>query len=293
MKLVTYSTATQGPAVGLLQGSSVVTMEPVLARLIGPRCSMTQLLQWLGQAPGRSSQLQALLQADEELARIDLQDVQLEAPVPRPGKIVAIGRNYADHAKETGVKPFEKPRIVSKFGSSVARPGAAAVRPEGIMKLDFEVELAVVMGRGAKRVSRDEALGHVAGYTILNDLSARELQFDVNPAQTTFAKSMDGFCPMGPYLLTADELPDPQDLELNLWLNGELMQHGHTRDMLFPVAYLIEYISQYVTLEPGDVIATGTPAGIGAFRAPPLWLQPGDQLKLSITHLGTLVHGIA
>jgi len=191
------------------------------------------------------------------------------------------------------VQPFEKPRIISKFGSSVSGPGSLTVRPEGIVKLDFEVELAVVMGRSAKRVRRENALDFVAGYTILNDVSARELQFDINPAQTTFAKSMDGFCPMGPYLLTADELPDPQDLEVSLWLNGERMQHGHTRDMLFPVAVLIEYVTQYVTLEPGDVLATGTPAGIGAFRTPPLWLKPGDQLKLNITHLGTLTHGIA
>jgi 2-keto-4-pentenoate hydratase/2-oxohepta-3-ene-1,7-dioic acid hydratase in catechol pathway len=293
MKLVTYSTAAERQAVGLLQDHSVVQLEPVLTRLIQPRCTMVELLQWLGQSPGRAAELQALAQADKGLARIDLQDLQLEAPVPHPGKIVAIGRNYADHAKETGVKPFEKPRIVSKFGSSVARPGSMTVRPEGIVKLDFEIELAVVMGRSAKQVRRADALSFVAGYTILNDVSARELQFDVTPAQTTFAKSMDGFCPMGPYLLTADELPDPQDVELNLWRNGELMQHGHTRDMLFPVAYLIEYISQYVTLEPGDVIATGTPAGIGAFRTPPVWLKPGDELKLAITHLGALVHGIA
>jgi len=293
MKLMSYSTPTEQKAVGLLQDNGVVALWPVLAKQIGPRFSMTDLLQWLIEQPGRAAELQALARAGKGRRPIALNKLQIEAPVPHPGKIVAIGRNYADHAKETGVQPFEKPRIVSKFGSSVARPGSMTVRPQGIVKLDFEVELAVVIGRSAKRVSRADALKHVAGYTILNDVSARELQFDVNPAQTTFAKSMDGFCPMGPYLLTADELPNPQDLELNLWLNGERMQHGHTRDMLFPVDVLIEYISQYVTLEPGDVIATGTPAGIGAFRTPPVWLKPGDQLQLTITHLGELVHGIA
>jgi 2-keto-4-pentenoate hydratase/2-oxohepta-3-ene-1,7-dioic acid hydratase in catechol pathway len=264
-----------------------------MSKQLGARFTMVDLLKWLGEKPAHLRELQALVAAASVADFRPLAQLQLEAPVPRPGKIVAVGRNYADHAKETGVQPFEKPRIVSKFGSSVARPGSLTARPVGIAKLDFEVELAVVMGRSAKGVRRAEALDFVAGYTILNDVSAREFQFDVSPAQTTFAKSMDGFCPMGPYLLTADELPKPQDLELNLWLNGELMQHGHTRDMLFPVDYLIEYISQYVTLEPGDVIATGTPAGIGAFRTPPLWLQPGDQLQLAITHLGTLVHGIA
>jgi 2-keto-4-pentenoate hydratase/2-oxohepta-3-ene-1,7-dioic acid hydratase in catechol pathway len=290
---VTYSTPAEPMAVGWLQEDEVLPLWPVLSKQIGPRFSMTDLVRWLCEKPGRAAELRALAQTAQAPERVALTSLQLEAPIPHPGKIVAIGRNYADHAKETGVQPFEKPRIVSKFGSSVTRPGSVTVRPAGIVKLDFEVELAVVMGRSAKRVSRAEALQYVAGYTILNDVSARELQFDINPAQTTFAKSMDGFCPMGPYLLTADELPDPQTLEVKLWLNGEIMQHGHTHDMLFPVDVLIEYISQYVTLEPGDVIATGTPAGIGAFRTPPLWLKPGDQLKLAVTHLGELVHGIA
>lgn len=293
MKLVTCSTETGQGVVGVLHDERVLDLQHLLSKQIGPRFTMVDLLKWLGEQPGHLRELQALVAAAGPADFRALSELQLEAPVPRPGKIVAIGRNYADHAKETGVQPFEKPRIVSKFGSSVASPGSLTVRPQGIAKLDFEVELAVVMGRSATRVRRAEALDFVAGYTILNDVSAREFQFDVSPAQTTFAKSMDGFCPMGPYLLTADELPNPQDLEVRLWLNGELMQHGHTRDMLFPVDYLIEYISQYVTLEPGDVIATGTPAGIGAFRKPPVWLQPGDQLQLAITHLGTLVHGIA
>jgi len=159
--------------------------------------------------------------------------------------------------------------------------------------LDFEIELAVVIGKTAKNVPKEKALEYIAGYTILNDISAREFQFDISPPQTTFAKSMDGFCPLGPYLLTNDELKDPQDLELNLWLNGELMQNGNTKDMLFPVNYQIEYISSFTTLEPGDIIATGTPAGIGAFRKPPVWLKSGDKLELSITNLGTLSNTIS
>jgi 2-keto-4-pentenoate hydratase/2-oxohepta-3-ene-1,7-dioic acid hydratase in catechol pathway len=293
MKLVTCSTKSEQDVVGLLQDDRVLDLQRLLSKQIGARFTMVDLLKWLGEQAGRVRELQTLAASALPSDFRPLAQLQLEAPVPRPGKIVAVGRNYADHAKETGVQPFEKPRIVSKFGSSVARPGSLTIRPEGITKLDFEVELAVVMGRSAKHVRREQALDFVAGYTILNDVSAREFQFDVSPAQTTFAKSMDGFCPMGPYLLTSDELPNPQDLELTLWLNGERMQHGHTRDMLFPVDYLIEYISQYVTLEPGDIIATGTPAGIGAFRTPPLWLKPGDQLQLTITHLGTLTHGIA
>ena len=224
---------------------------------------------------------------------VPLADVELLAPVPRPGKVVGIGRNYADHAKETGVAPFEQPRLIFKQPSSVCGPGSRVRRPDGVGKLDFEVELAVVIGSFAQRVSQADALAHVAGYTVLDDISARDFQFDVNPAQTTFAKSMDGFCPMGPWLVTRDEIDDPQALQLSCHVNGQPMQHANTADMLFPVARLIEYISHFMTLEPGDVIATGTPAGIGAFRKPPLWLQPGDRIRMEISRIGLLEHQIA
>jgi 2,4-didehydro-3-deoxy-L-rhamnonate hydrolase len=221
-----------------------------------------------------------------------LSDIQLLAPIPQPGKIIAIGRNYADHAAETGVQPFEQPRIIAKLPSSVVGPGSIVQRPEDVAKLDYEIELGVVIGRRTKRVPRDEALHAVAGYTILNDLSAREFQFDVTPAQTTFAKSMDGFCPMGPWIVTADEIPDPQNLRLKLQVNGESLQDGNTHDMIFDVATVMEYISRFITLEPGDVIATGTPAGVGAFRKPPRWLQSGDRLRLEIQAIGVLEHAI-
>ncbi|MCD0504497.1 fumarylacetoacetate hydrolase family protein, partial [Bordetella petrii] len=222
-----------------------------------------------------------------------LEYVDLLAPVPRPGKIVAVGRNYADHAKETGVDPFEQPRIVSKLPSSVCAPGCAVPRPAGVAKLDFEAELAVVIGRPARNVEQAGALDCVAGYTVLDDLSAREFQFDVSPAQTTFAKSMDGFAPMGPWLVTADEIADPQALTVRSWVNDELMQDASTADMLFPVAGLIAYVSRFMTLEPGDVLATGTPAGIGAFRDPPRYLQPGDRLRMEVSRVGVLEHAIA
>ncbi len=221
-----------------------------------------------------------------------LREGRLAAPVPRPGKIVAIGRNYADHAKETGVRPFERPRIISKLPSSVVGPGATVRRPDGVTKLDLEGELAVVIGEFASHVAPGQGLTAVAGYTILDDVSAREFQFDVSPAQTTFAKSMDSFCPMGPWLVTADEITHPQNLEIRSFLNGNQMQQGTTRDMLFPVGRIIEYVSQYMTLEPGDVIATGTPAGSGAFRDPPVWLQPGDRVRIEISCIGSLEHGI-
>ncbi|HMA31419.1 MAG TPA: fumarylacetoacetate hydrolase family protein [Casimicrobiaceae bacterium] len=290
MRLVSYRSGGR-TRVGAVVDGRVVDLEPVLRGL----------RTW-----GESSMLSLLRAGDRGLAAVAdqlagvrsgdahprLADVELLAPIPRPGKIVAVGRNYADHAAETGVKPFEAPRIIAKLSSSVTGPGSVVPRPEGVAKLDYEIELAAVIGSTARRVARADALANVAGYTILDDVSAREFQLDVSPPQTTFAKSMDGFCPMGPWLVTRDEIPDPQSLRLSTFVNGERVQEGNTRDMLVDVAGLIEYISRYMTLEPGDVVATGTPAGAGAFRKPPRYLAPGDRLRLEISTIGVLEHAI-
>ena len=278
-------------ALGAIKNDHIIPIDSYLSKLDLPTNSMVELLRKFESQPSIKDELIQFINSQIVGNPLDL--VQIMAPVLRPGKIVALGRNYADHAKETGMQPFEKPRIISKFPSSITGTNTAIFPPASIKKLDFEIELAVVIGKTAKNVPKEKALEYIAGYTILNDISAREFQFDISPPQTTFAKSMDGFCPLGPYLLTNDELKDPQDLELNLWLNGELMQNGNTKDMLFPVNYQIEYISSFTTLEPGDIIATGTPAGIGAFRKPPVWLKSGDKLELSITNLGTLSNTIS
>ena len=287
MKLVSYRHRSEDRA-GAVVAGRVVDLAPILQ---GGRDMLSLLragLDALAAAPAHAQRASGKNAAAYPL----LAEVELLAPVPRPPKIVAIGRNYADHAAETGMKALEAPRIIAKLPSAVTGPGSVVVRPEGIAKLDYECELAVVIGRKTKNIARADALSAVAGYTILDDVSAREFQFDVSPAQTTFAKSMDGFCPMGPWLVTRDEISDPQDLDLKTWVNDELVQDGSTRDMTFPVARLIEYLSHYMTLEPGDVIATGTPAGVGAFRKPPRWLQPGDRVKLEISRIGVLEHSI-
>ena len=291
MKLVTYKTSQGEMALGAIKNDHIIPIDSYLSKLDLPTNSMVELLRKFESQPSIKDELIQFINSQIVGNPLDL--VQIMAPVLRPGKIVALGRNYADHAKETGMQPFEKPRIISKFPSSITGTNTAIFPPASIKKLDFEIELAVVIGKTAKNVPKEKALEYIAGYTILNDISSREFQFDISPPQTTFAKSMDGFCPLGPYLLTNDELKDPQDLELNLWLNGELMQNGNTKDMLFPVNYQIEYISSFTTLEPGDIIATGTPAGIGAFRKPPVWLKSGDKLELSITNLGTLSNTIS
>lgn len=302
MKLLSYD-GPRGRQTGVLQGEKVIDITDLLAAMPlasavleslnarGIEPANGGLMRWLqAGGPAREALVPAI--RDRVASAADAaqlrESLTLRAPLARPGKIVAVGRNYADHAKETGVKPFEKPRIIAKLPSSVADPGATVARPEQVSKFDFEGELAVVMGSFATRVDEAHALDHVAGYALLNDLSAREFQFDISPAQTTFAKSMDGFCPLGPVLVTVDAIPDPQALRLRTRVNDLVVQDATTADMLFPVRVLISYISQFMTLEPGDVIATGTPAGIGAFRTPPVWLAAGDRIDISIDEIGTL-----
>jgi len=300
MKLLAFDLAGRRHT-GVVDGESVVDVTDLVQQLPmdtaalyarGIEPATTGLMRW-AQA-GAAARLGMAAQVHQRLAapqtaRLPQAGLQLLAPIARPGKIVGVGRNYADHAKETGVAPFEKPRIIFKMPSSVTAPGAAVAKPALVHKFDFEGELAVVLGSFAHQVSAEQALSHVAGYTLLNDLSAREFQFDITPPQTTFAKSMDGFCPLGPSLVTSDEIANPQALQLSTRVNGQLMQSASTADMLFPVATLIAYLSQYMTLEPGDVLATGTPAGIGAFRMPPLWLSAQDRVEVSMAQIGTLV----
>jgi 2-keto-4-pentenoate hydratase/2-oxohepta-3-ene-1,7-dioic acid hydratase in catechol pathway len=212
---------------------------------------------------------------------------ELLAPVPRPGKVVAIGRNYRDHTAEEGVDAPRDPLIFAKWPSSVVGPDAD-VRwdPSLTQQVDYEAELAVVIGRTARRVAEADALDHVLGYTCLNDVSARDLQF--GDGQWTRGKSLDTFCPMGPALVTADEIPDPQALAIECLVNGRVMQRANTADMYFGVAAIISHCSWAFTLEPGDVIATGTPGGVGIFRDPPVLLADGDVVTVAIEGIGRL-----
>lgn len=212
---------------------------------------------------------------------------ELAAPVPRPGKIVAIGRNYREHAEEGGRQVSAEPIIFAKYPTSVVGPDAVVSwRASLTAKVDYEAELAVVIGRRAREVQEAEALDFVLGYTCLNDVSARDLQF--GDGQYTRGKSLDTFCPMGPQLVTADEIPDPQRLGIRCIVNGEVRQSSTTSMMVFPVAALIAFASRAFTLEPGDVIATGTPSGVGHFADPPRYLADGDEMVVEIDGIGEL-----
>jgi 2-keto-4-pentenoate hydratase/2-oxohepta-3-ene-1,7-dioic acid hydratase in catechol pathway len=210
---------------------------------------------------------------------------RLGAPVGVVPKFLGIGLNYRDHAEETGMPIPEVPIVFAKASSCVSGPYDPVLAPKGFERMDFEVELAVVIGTRAKDVSQADALGFVAGYAICNDVSERSLQVG-GPGEWIKAKSHDSFGPLGPWLVTTDEIPDPQRLDLTLDLNGARMQTGSTATMIFGVAELVSYISKYMTLVPGDVITTGTPPGVGMARKPRVFLKPGDELRLTVSGLG-------
>jgi 2-keto-4-pentenoate hydratase/2-oxohepta-3-ene-1,7-dioic acid hydratase in catechol pathway len=210
---------------------------------------------------------------------------RLGSPIARIGKVVAIGLNYADHAAESGLKPPAEPIIFMKTTSSIVGPDDDVVIPRGSQKSDWEVELAVAIGRPARYVEEADAMKHVAGYLICNDVSERNYQTE-RGGQWDKGKGCDTFCPLGPWLVTSDEIPDPQALDLSLDVSGERMQTGTTRTMIFGVAHLVHYVSQFMSLQPGDIITTGTPPGVGMGKKPPRYLKPGDTMRLSVTGLG-------
>lgn len=219
------------------------------------------------------------------------EQVTLLAPIPRPGKIICVGHNYREHCVEQDAPIPDEPVIFAKFPSCVQNPNAVVIRPAVTREMDYEAEMGVVIGTRARGVSRDEALSVVGGYVNLNDVTSRDLQR--KDKQWIRAKSSDTYCPMGPWLVTPDEIPDPQKCQIQMRLNGNVMQHSNTGDMIFPIAVLIEYISKFTTLEPGDVIATGTPPGVGGHRTPPIFLKPGDEMEVEVEGCGVLRSTVA
>jgi 2-keto-4-pentenoate hydratase/2-oxohepta-3-ene-1,7-dioic acid hydratase in catechol pathway len=216
-----------------------------------------------------------------------LDELDLAPPVGRVGKLIAVGKNYLDHAAEEGVAAPVEPVLFTKFPSSMIGHGAAITwRAADVDQVDWEAELAVVIGRRCRDVAAADALDAVLGYTCLNDVSARGIQF--GDGQWVRGKSIDTFCPIGPWLVTADEVPDPQALRIRCIVNGETVQDATTAQMIHGVADLIAFCSRFMTLEPGDVIATGTPAGVGVFRDPPRFLDDGDEVVVEIDGIGRL-----
>ena len=264
MRLVTFqSEAGSTPQAGVLSGNQVIGLGKDMLAVIG-----------VGTLPAIAG------------PAYDLAAVKLLAPIPRPPKFICVGMNYRDHAREAGVDIPYIPTIFSKFSNVVIGPGAPIVLPKNSTRPDYEAEFAFVIGPGGRHIPAAGAMDHVFGYTIVNDVSARDHQ--TTTSQWLISKSFDTFAPMGPWIVTRDEISDPHVLDLTLEIGGQVLQHSNTRELVFGVPALIEYISSVVTLEPGDIVATGTPAGVGFARKPPRYLRAGEEVLIRIQGIGEL-----
>lgn len=250
--------------------------EHVSSVIGGGADAMDRVMRWIDNPPGGE--------------RLPVAGAKLAAPIPRPPKIVCIGLNYRDHAMESNLPIPETPTIFAKFPTAVIGPGAPIVLPKASTRPDYEAEFAVVIGKGGRHISEARWREHVFGYTILNDVSARD--FQMATSQWMIGKTFDTFAPIGPAIVTADEIEDPHNLAISLELSGDIMQRSNTCNLIFGVPKLIAYLSSVFTLEPGDVIATGTPAGVGFARTPPRYLKDGDEVRVRIEGLGELYNPV-
>ncbi|RGE22366.1 fumarylacetoacetate hydrolase family protein [Leucobacter sp. wl10] len=295
MKIVSYA-HDSGARGGVLVDDSVYDLEDLLdaadGAVFGSTASVREFLSLYGDRLGALSAEIVRLAGANARDRVGARsEVRLTAPLPDPAKVLCVGLNYRDHVAETGRALPEYPDIFPKFASTMIGPEDEIGGADITENLDFEGELAVVIGRSASRVGPDEALDHVAGFAVLNDITARDLQY--RGTQWLAGKSVDGSTPWGPAIVTLDEVGDPQSLELATRVNGVELQRSNTRHQIFRVADIVSYLSRFLTLSPGDVIATGTPQGIGAKRNPPIWLHPGDEIEIEIERVGVLSNRVA
>jgi 2-keto-4-pentenoate hydratase/2-oxohepta-3-ene-1,7-dioic acid hydratase in catechol pathway len=278
MRLVTYQTET-GPRVAGVREDGLVDLHEADSHL--PRC----IKALLAQGPEGLDRARAAVKTGATIPR---QSVNLLPPIPGPQKIICVGANYANHAKESGIRLPDEPILFSKFPTTVRADGDDIVLPSISSEVDYEAELVVVIGLGGRNIPREKAMEHVAAYACGNDVSARDWQLRKPGGQWLLGKSFDSFAPVGPELVTADEVPQPGNLDIQLRLNGQTMQHSNTKHFIFPIDVLIAYISRICTLVPGDLIFTGTPDGVGFARKPPVFLKPGDRVEVEIERLGVL-----
>jgi 2-keto-4-pentenoate hydratase/2-oxohepta-3-ene-1,7-dioic acid hydratase in catechol pathway len=315
MKLVTYESGKQA-RLGVVEGKWVVDVHAALGSITRSRISngkakaAVQAVRKAGPPPADVMDLlargerycRALGVITRELAEaltptkstkglfIPLASARLRAPISRPNKITCVGLNYADHAREQGIEPPAAPIFFLKSGNTICGPGDPIRLPPNSTQVDYEAEFAVVVGKSGRRIPEDKAREYIAGYTILHDVSARDLQF--SDKQWYRGKSCDTFAPTGPWIVTADEVPDPHNLRISLTLNGQTMQDSNTSNLIFKVPYLVSYLSQSLTWEVGDLISTGTPPGVGVFRKPPVFLKAGDSVSVTVERLGTLTNPV-
>jgi len=276
MRLVSFRSNGQSGA-GLLRDNLIFPLK---------NAGFSDAVSFIAAGEKEHKRAEGLLKTASSRKLLPLDSVRLTAPIPRPPKILCIGLNYRDHAKESKMEVPSVPTVFAKYASSVIGSGEPIVLSSATQKPDYEAEFAVVIGKRAKQIQRAKWKDCVFGYTIVNDVSARDVQLATS--QWTLGKSFDTFAPMGPYVTTADEVPDPHTLDIRLSIGGETLQHSNTRELIFGVPELIEYLSSMLTLEPGDIISTGTPAGVGLGRTPPRWLQAGEEVLIEIDKIGIL-----
>lgn len=279
MRLITFE-HNEATSIGALVGDEVVDLCAADETL--PACM-------IGFIAGGAASLEAAGKAVESGEhRLPTGDLTIKAPVSNPEKVLCVGLNYADHAKESGMEPPPEPVMFSKFTSAIIGPGETIVLPEESEEPDYEVELVIVIGEGGRHISEANAMDHVFGYTVGHDVSARDWQLRKPGGQWLMGKTFDTFAPIGPAIVTSDEISDPHNLGIRLRLNGETLQDSNTSQLIFKSEELVAYISQVVTLKPGDLIFTGTPPGVGFARKPPVFLKPGDTAECEIDEIGTL-----
>ncbi len=315
MKLVTYEVGKQA-RVGVVEGEAIVDVASVAKHVSRGRSSnpkfrrAAEVIRQSGPPP--EDMIDLLARGEKYLKALEtligllaaafaskksanpfttrLAKARLRAPIPRPGKITCLGLNYADHAREQGIEPPDRPIYFLKSVNTICGPGDSIVLPLNSSEVDYEAELAVVIGKRGKNIPEEKAYEYVAGYMALHDVSARDMQF--GDKQWFRGKSCDTFAPTGPWLVTRDEVPDPQQLRISLTLNGQTMQDSNTSNLIFKIPYLVSYLSQSLTWEVGDIISTGTPPGVGVFRKPPVFLKPGDTASITIEKIGTLTNPV-
>lgn len=280
MRLVTFERFGYAEP-GVLQGNEIVSLkrngfDDLLAVIAGGEDALARVGEWLQRPPSG------------EVARIE--EVRLKAPIARPPKIICVGLNYRDHAEESGLKLPEVPTIFAKYATTIIGPKERIVLPRVSSQPDYEAEFAFVIGRGGRHIPGERWREHVFGYTCFNDVSARDYQMATT--QWVVGKSFDTFAPVGPWLVTADEIPDPHALDISLTLSGEVMQKSNTCNLIFKIPDLIAHLSSVFTLEPGDIISTGTPAGVGVARRPPRFLRAGDVVTVRIEGIGELTNPV-
>lgn len=283
MKLITYSYKNSAPQLGAIKGDHIVNLATGSAGKIP-----NDMRRFLAMGDGGMDLARSIV--DKGMSSVALDDVKLMAPITNPSKILAIGLNYMDHVRETGIDVPNLATMFCKYPSSIIGPGDAITwREEVTTQVDYEAELAFVIGKTARYVSEADAFDYIAGYMNCHDVSARDLQMAPGD-QWIRGKSLDTFCPLGPYLATKDEIGDPHNLSIKCILNGETLQDSNTKELIFKIPYLMEYLSKAFTLLPGDVVITGTPDGVGAFRKPPIWLKHGDSVTVEVEGLGQLTN---